>query len=183
MDVNHAINTMRATRQFTRQPVRSQIVTAILEAGRWAGSSKNTQPCRFIVVENRETLGRLASCGNYASHLRDAALAIVVVTDPVPRAEFDSGRAIQNMMLAAWGFGVGSCIASMHRGEDAKKVLGIPDDMRPQQAISFGYPLPGATPTIEGRPLKEVLATLGRRSLTEIVHYEKWGNVSSGASS
>ena len=57
-------------------------MTRILEAGRWAGSAKNTQPWRFIVVRNRETLNRLSGCGNYASHLREAPLAIVVVQVP-----------------------------------------------------------------------------------------------------
>jgi nitroreductase len=172
MDVRNAIRTMRAVRQFTDEKVDDETIKRILNAGRWAGSSKNTQPWRFIVVKSRETLLRLAQCGNYASHLREAAFVIVVVTEP--HAEFDSGRAIQNMMLAAWGHGVGSCIATMHRETDAKKVLGIPVDLKLQQVVSFGRPRPGVIPTIEGKSLKEVLPSLGRRPLTDLVHYEKW---------
>ncbi len=172
MDVNRAIRTMRAVRQFTETKVHDESIKHILEAGRWAGSSKNTQPWRFIVVKSRETLTRLAQCGNYASHLREAAFAIVVVTEP--HAEFDGGRAIQNMMLAAWGHGVASCIATMHREVDAKKVLGIPANLKLQQVVSFGYPRPSVIPTIEGKALKEVLASVGRRPLADLVHHEKW---------
>ena len=174
MDAYRAIKTMRAVRQYTDQSVGEEIIARILEAGRWAGSSKNTQPWQFIVVQNRETLNRLAECGRFSSHLRDAAFAIVIVTEPTPRADFDSGRAIQNMMLAAWGDGVGSCIASMHREAEAKKILGIPENLKLQQAIAFGYPRPNVTPTIEGKPLPDVLAAMGRKPLDEIVHRERW---------
>ncbi len=174
MNIFEAIKSLRAVRQYTDQPVGEEIVTRILEAGRWAGSSKNTQPWRFIVVRNCETLNRLAGCGNYASHLRDAPLAIVVVSEPSSRGDFDSGRAIENMMLAAWGDGVGSCIASMHREADAKRILGIPDTHRLQQVVAFGYPCPGVVPTIEGKPLAAVLASTGRKPLGDLVFQEQW---------
>ena len=174
MDVYRAIKTMRAVRQYTDQSVGDEIITRILQAGRWAGSAKNTQPWQFVIVKERKTLNQLAGCGRFSSHLREAACAIVVVTETTLRAEFDSGRAIENMMLAAWGDGVGSCIASMHQEADAKKVLGIPEHLNLQQVIAFGYPRPDVTPTIEGKPLPDVLAQMGRRTLDEIVHREKW---------
>ncbi len=174
MDVFHAIKTLRAIRQYTEQPVGDETVTRMLEAGRWAGSAKNTQPWRFIVVRNRETLDRLADCGGYASHLREAPLAIVVVSEPTSRGDFDSGRAIENMMLAAWGDGVGSCIASMHREADAKRVLCIPDAFKLQQVVAFGYPRPGVVPTIGGKPLTAVLASTGRKPLADLVFQEQW---------
>lgn len=80
----------------------------------------------------------------------------------------------RNSEYAAWGDEVGSCIATMHREADAKKVLGIPADLKLVQMISFGYPRLGVTPTIEGKPLKDVLPSVGRKPFTEIVHYEKW---------
>jgi len=163
---------MRAVRQFLNREVGDGIVDRILEAGRWSGSSKNTQPWHFILIRKRETLNELAKCGYYASHLREAAFAVGVVSKP--GSDFDSGRCIQNMMLAAWGEGVGSCIASMHHESKAKKLLGVPLNLRMEYVISFGYPRPGVTATIEGKPLKDVLASLGRKPLNQLVHYEKW---------
>lgn len=174
MDVFQAIKTMRAVRQYANKLIGDDVLSRILESGRWAGSAKNTQPWHFIVIRSRRTLDGLATCGSYASHLREAPLAIVVVTDPAGRGDFDSGRAIQNMMLAAWGEGVGSCIASMHREEQAKGILGIPPSRKLQQVIAFGYPQPNVEPKIEGKLLKDVLASVGRKPLAEMVSYEKW---------
>jgi nitroreductase len=159
-------------RQFTRKVVGDGTVKQILEAARSTASSKNTQPWHFVVVRKNETLSRLAECGYFASHLREAAFAIAIVA--APKNDFDCGRAAQNMMLAAWGQGVGSCVATMHREEEAKTALAIPDNMKLVQVISFGHPRRGVTPTIEGKPLKDVLASLGRRPLNEIAHYETW---------
>ncbi|MCL4487859.1 MAG: nitroreductase family protein [Chloroflexi bacterium] len=175
MDTFQAIRTLRAVRQYTDAPVSDPIIGRVLEAGRWAGSAKNTQPWQFILVKERETLDRLAECGVYASHLREAAFAIVLITEGTKRADFDSGRCVENMMLAGWNDGVGSCIASMHREAEAKQVLDIPDSFRLQQVVAFGYPRPNVEPTIEGRPLKDVLATTGRKPLEDLVHREKWG--------
>ena len=121
MNIYQTIKTMRAVRQYTDQPVGDELITRILEAGRWTGSAKNVQPWKFIVVKDRETLNRLAGCGNYASHLRQAPCAIVVVTEGIGRGDFDSGRAVQNMMLAAWGEGLDRasppCIARPKRNK------------------------------------------------------------------
>ena len=156
--------------------VDDETVIRVLEAGRWAASAKNVQPWKFIVIKDRKTLELIASCGRYASHLRDAAFAAVVVTEAAPIADFDSGGAAQNMMLAAWNLGIGSCIATMQQEVDAKKVLGIPDGKELQQAISFGYPDVSVTPTIERKPPRVVLASTGRKPLSEIICYEHWMN-------
>jgi nitroreductase len=175
MDVMTAIRTLRSVRQYRDEPVEDAILTRILEAGRWAGSAKNTQPWQYLLVKDRATLTQLATCGSYASHLRDAACAIIVVTPVAARAAFDSGRTIQNMLLAAWAEGVGSCIVSLPREADVKQILGIPESYTVQQAIALGYPLPGAVPMVEGKPLEEVLASLGRKPLQDLVHHESWG--------
>ncbi len=101
-------------------------------------------------------------------------MAIVIATESGHWAAFDAGRAAQNMMLAAWAEGVGSCIAALHDEPCARAILGVPDDMHVQIAISFGYPDPDARPSIEGRPRERILAGLGRRPLAEIVHVEQW---------
>jgi nitroreductase len=133
------------------------IIARILEAGRWAGSAKHTQPRRYILVTRRDTLHRLGPCGRYASHLREAAFG-VVITGRAAQAEFDAGRTFQNMMLAAWADGHGSCIASMHDEAEAQQILGILDMHKLQHVVAFGYPRYDVAPTIKGRPLQDVLA-------------------------
>ncbi len=174
MDAYTVIKSLRAVRHFADRPVPDEVIRRILEAGRWTGSSKNTQPWHFIVIRKRDTLERLAQCGYYASHLKGAAFAIGLVIEPGGRAEFDAGRCAQNLMLAAWAHGVGSCIASMHQEEAAKAILGIPPEKRLPHVISFGYPSEQPQTIIEGQPRERVLAAIGRRPLAELVHWEKW---------
>jgi nitroreductase len=87
---------------------------------------------------------------------------------------FDSGRCAQNMMLAAWGEGVGSCIATLHKEGCAGQVLRLPAGYSAHTAISFGYPQEGTPNEIEGQPRESVLASIGRRKLEELVHRETW---------
>jgi nitroreductase len=79
------------------------------------------------------------------------------------------------MLLAAWDAGVGSCIVSLPRQDAVRRLLGMPDDYEIQQAIALGYPMPGVVPMVEGKPLDQVLASLGRKPLSELVYAESWG--------
>ncbi len=173
MDTMKAIKSLRAVRQFENRPIPDEALNRILEAGRWTGSAKNVQAWQFIVVRERATLEKLTTCGQFAGHLSGAALAIVIVTETNWPGTFDAGRVSQDMMLAAWDEGIGSCIASMHNQECARETLGVPAGKQ-LLAISFGYPQPGITPMIDGKPLRDVLAKTGRHPLDELVHQEKW---------
>lgn len=165
MDTLEAIRTVRSVRDFEPRDVPDEIITRILNAGRWSGSSKNTQPWQFILIKERQILNELSKCGDYAQHLLRANFAIAILTDRTKRAEYDAGRCSQNMFLAAWNEGVGSCIASMHREQDAKRVLGVPDEYAINQVISFGFP----TSEYLHPPKKG-----GRNELEAMLHHERW---------
>jgi nitroreductase len=173
MDVWTAIRTKRMVRRFEDRPLAPEHLLRIVDAGRHAGSSKNQQRWDFIVVEDRASLRRLAEVGAYASHLAGAAAAIALVTpDPTaPGASlslvWDSGLAAQNMMLAAWELGVGSCPVTVYEQSAARAVLGHPDDRWCGYILSFGYPL---DPEDLTRPPRAG----GRRSLDEVIHRERW---------
>jgi nitroreductase len=173
MNAYQTVSSLRSIRQFVDRSVPDEILIQILEAGRWTGSSKNTQPWQFVVIRERDTLARLARCGRFAGHLKGAAFAIALVMDP-GRTDFDAGRCAQNLMLAAWSQGVGSCIASMHDEDIAKDVLGVPQERGMRTVISFGYPAEDLPLTIEGKARERVLASVGRRPLVELVHWETW---------
>ena len=169
MDTYQTILSMRSVRQFDlSRPIDEAALHRILQAGRMSGSSKDSQPWWFIVIRDRDRLQAVAQTGNYAQHVAGAAFAVAIVFDPqFYRGEFDSGRTAQNMMLAAWNDGLGSCIASMHREDACKAVLGVPQEFRLQHVISFGYPLP-VEQTIPAAPQRR------RRPLEEIVMQERW---------
>jgi nitroreductase len=170
MNVSEAIRTKRAVRQFKDEPLSEESVHAILNAGRRAQSSKNTQPWRFIAIQDRATLKKLSQMGEWAAHLAGAALGVVIITpDPASRFSvmFDAGQAAAYMQLAAWELGIGSCLATIYEPEQARELLGFPEDLHARIALSYGYPL-------DPQQLVQAPKKGGRRSLDELVHWEKW---------
>ncbi|HEV7126179.1 MAG TPA: nitroreductase family protein [Ktedonobacterales bacterium] len=171
MDVVEAIRTKRAVRQFATRPLPDEAILAILNAGRRAQSSKNTQPWHFVAVSERDTLRQLSTTGDFAGHLAGAALGVMfVVPDQADRREwlmFDLGQAASYMQLAAWELGIGSAIATIYHPDQAQAILGIPDGYRCDVALSLGYPAQSDALTAAPKPG-------GRRPLDEMVHRERW---------
>jgi nitroreductase len=164
---------MRMVRRFEARPLEPAHLERILDAGRRAGSSKNLQRWDFILVVDRGRLHELAAVGRFADHLAGAAAAVALVV-PDPRAPgaplsitWDLGLAAENMMLAAWELGIGSCPATVYDHDLARQLLGFPDDRACEYLLSFGYP---ADPTDLTRPPKAG----GRRSFREVVHRDRW---------
>ena len=140
MDTYKTIVSKRDTRSFTEQQIADDVVRRIVQAGRMAGSSKNVQPCRFIIIDDPEQKTAIAKCGDFAAWIPTAPLIVAVaLTDVGTRSEFDAGRAAQNMMVAAWAENIGSCPISMHHVECARDTLGLPDAWRVCIVVAFGY--------------------------------------------
>ena len=170
MNVSEAITFKRAVRQFSDRPLPESAVLAILNAGRRAQSSKNTQPWRFIALRDKATLKALSTLDNYASHLAGAALGVAILT-PHPDTRFsvmfDAGQAAAYMQLAAWELGIASCLATIYEHDAARQLLGFPEDLHLRIALSFGYP---ADPMLLTRPPQKG----GRRPVQEVIHWERW---------
>jgi nitroreductase len=160
-------------RRFEDRPLSPEHLRQIVDAGRHAGSSKNQQRWDFVVVEDRDILRRLAEVGPFAGHVAGAAAAVGLVTpDPTaPGASlslvWDAGLAAENMMLAAWGLGVGSCPATVYEQPMAREILGYPADRWCGYILSFGYPADAAD-------LTRAPKAGGRRPFDELVHRERW---------
>jgi len=159
------LKSLRAVRQFTRQPIPVDIVQDILEVARWSGSASNRQFAEIITVGKRDTLTALSKLAGYVGHLRGAPLGmLLVMPGEWPEGEtFDEGRLAERIMLAAAAHGVGSSIgwfSPAGRGE-AKHLLGVPEKRVLRTAISLGYP---AEPPRRGR----------RKPISELVHEERY---------
>jgi nitroreductase len=164
MDVFQAIRTLLAVRSYQDKPVPDAVVRRIVEAGRLTGSGMNQQPWHFIVVRDRETLRRLGSLASSGPYVAQAPLAIVVVTDKSRFAVSDASRAIQSMLLAAWGDGVGSNWVGFGGLEKVKAVLEIPASLEVLAILPFGYPARAV-----GQGKKQ------RKALREVAHLERYG--------
>jgi nitroreductase len=173
MDVWTAIITQRAVRTFSDRPIPDDALERILDAGRRAPSSKNTQPWEFVVVTDRERLRRLSEVGRYAGHLAGATVGVALVTEDPGHPEalakvlYDVGHATQSMMLVALELGIGSVHAAVYDRELAAELLGLPQDRRCDFALSLGYP---AKDGLLDGPRRKV----PRRALEELVHRESW---------
>ncbi len=167
MDAYQAIISKRDTRHYTAEPIADEVLTRVLQAARMAGSSKNSQPVRMVVL--RDAAGRevLAACGDYTEPLRQCAVAVAIVLAP-GGGGFDAGRAAQNLMVAAWAEGITSCPTSLHRPECAAEVLGLPEGHSVASVIALGYP-DRKHPLSGGRQ---------RLPLDELIHWERWSGQS-----
>ena len=164
MDAYRAVVDKRDQRAFLPRPIPEESLRRILQAARMTGSSKNVEPNRLVVVRDAERLQALAAQGPFARFLGRSAATIVICQ--TQKHEFDAGRCAQNMMVAAWAEGIGSCPAHLPEGELAK-LLGIPSEILVNRVIGFGYvdPARAAAPASVART---------RRPLTELVHWETW---------
>src|SRR6478672_3131345 len=143
MEVIEAIRRKRAVRNYAPRPLPQEVVEQILWAGRRAQSSKNSQPWHFIAIRNHETLMELSKLGDFTGPLTGAALGVaILIPDPTTRwsVMFDAGQAAAYMQLVALDMGVGSCMVTLHRPEQAGALLGFPEDLQLHAMIAFGYP-------------------------------------------
>ena len=109
-----SIVTKRDLRMYTDAPIPDAVMHRILQAGRMAGSAKNMEANRLIVVTDQGVKDALAASGDFSSWIGSSA-AIVGFAAPVDQMRlFDVGRQAQNMMIAAHAEGVGSCPITLH---------------------------------------------------------------------
>ncbi|MCS7131565.1 MAG: nitroreductase family protein [Hadesarchaea archaeon] len=173
MEIFEAIKGRRSIRKYKPQPIPDEAVEKILEAGRWAPSGGNIQPWKFIVVKDPATLEMIRKVS--PGYLGIAPLAIVVCSDK-QRAFQAGGRlgrdymtiadcamAVQNMLLAAYALGLGTCVVKSFSPIAVKEILEIPDGIEPELIVVVGYP--------DERP-----AVPHRFSVEEITYLDKYGN-------
>jgi nitroreductase len=159
--------TCNSVRNFTRQPVPDEQIDQILDVARWTGSARNRQPWRFLSVTDREVQHCLSQLGQYAHHLADAPLVLVLLSADNAQhdTEFDLGRIAQTISLAAHSLGLGSCLATLYPTEniaEAIRILRIEPGWLPRHAMSLGWP------AVTQRSQVSALPT-GRLSVTELV--------------
>ncbi len=171
------LRSLRAVRRFRDEPIPDEVLRDILEVARWTGSSKNTQPWELVVVRDRAMLRDLSQLGQYAGHLAGAQIGVALVMEA--GAVFDAGRLAQNIMLASWAHGVGSCIASLYPEENhcrAREMLDVPAPRRVDTVISLGYPADASARRLSsGPPEVRAAVPVGRTALSDLVNWERYG--------
>lgn len=172
MDVFEAVRSRKSVRTYAETPVPEESLTRILEAARVAPSASNRQPWYFIVVTDSEER-KIISRGRYAKFVTESPIVIVGCADTMASPKWcvvDVSIALENMVLAATGEGLGTCWIGGFIEEDVKRILEIPEQYNVVAIISVGYPR--VSLDVDQTPRER---THMRKSLQEIVGYEKYG--------
>jgi nitroreductase len=167
MDAYLAIVSKREVRDYADRPIEPDARRRILEAGRVSGSSANKQQWRFIAVESDDKREQLAGLVYAPGNVQGAKLIIVVAMHGGGPSGFDAGRASQNMMLAAWNEGIGSCPNGMPDREAVGSMLGLHAGEEPAIILTFGYPKRPIDP--ESRSPEEWIRRANRKPFDEVV--------------
>jgi nitroreductase len=173
METLDCIRERASVRSFKKEPVPGEVMHRILEAGIQAPSAGNSQDWEFIVVKKPELKSQLTEAA-FGQKVVSGAPVVVVVCSSLDRIERsygergvslysvqDTAAAVQNMLLAAWDQGIGSCWVGAFNERAVKDALVLPERVRPVALIPFGYPAE--------KPVKS-----GRLDLDRVVHEEMY---------
>lgn len=153
-----------SVRRFADRDVAPELQEAICYAAFCAPSGVNKQPWELFVIDDRQTLARLADALPYAKMTAEAPMAIVTCGNPDRFLEGvddqlwiqDLSALSENILLAAHALGLGGVWTCLYphdeRIEPVKEILGLKEDMVPFNLIPIGYPATAHAPMDKWHP-------------------------------
>ena len=169
MELFEAIKNRRSIRKYSGESVKKEDVKVILESAMTAPSAMNLQAWHFLVADQRDVIDSIITAVSHAEMLRGADTAILVCADESVEKNLiyniqNTAAAIENLLLAAHGLGLGACWIAVYPLEDAVKktreLFKLPAHILPVAVISLG------------RPGEELGGEY--RYSEDKVHYNKW---------
>jgi nitroreductase len=171
METWDAFTARRNVRKFAPRPIDDGDLDRVLEAARRAPSSRNGQPCDFVVVTDAEQLSELSTVWQGGGHIAGSAATVALIlplADERRKREsdrYDAGQATMAMMVVAADLGIGSGHSAVGDQDKARELLGHPEDRYVAYLIDFGYPA--------DRPLRPIRKP-DRRPFDDVVHRGRW---------
>lgn len=175
-------------RAFDERPVEQETLKSLFEAARWAPSSNNEQPWRFIVAskETSTDYDRLFAClveGNRKWAFRAPVLILSVASllfeddgKPNRHALHDTGMAAENFVLQATALGLQAHQMAGFDTQKARETCLIPTGFDPVAMIALGYP---GDPAVLPDYLRErEIKPRERQPIGDFVFSIKWGQTS-----
>jgi nitroreductase len=184
VDILEAIKKRRTIRTYKITPVSEDVLNVILEAGRLAPSWGNTQTWRWVVIKDQNMKTRIAEealrPGNRGTEAVKTASVVIAACAEQNKAGFREGQpstnkgeywymfdaalALENMVLVAESFGLGTLFIGGMNANKVEDLLGVPKGYVCVILMVLGYP----DEEPEARPRKE---------MTELVYREKFGTI------
>lgn len=149
MNIIDAILKRRSIRKYKDKEIPEEILKEIIKAGMYAPSSSNKRPWFFILIKEKEILKKIADFHPYAKMLYSSACAILVCGNKNLQSvegyiALDCAAATQNILLSAYGLGIGSCWIGIYpreaRMDFIRDLLKLEDCFVPISLVSLGYP-------------------------------------------
>jgi len=171
-------------RAFDARSVPLELLGSLLEAARWAPSSGNEQPWRFVVArrEDTEAFARLASCLVPGNQRWAPAAPVLVLTSaclqfertgaPNRHALHDTGLALANLLLEATARGLAAHPMAGFDVEAARAAAGVPADFEPVAMVAIGYR--GAAESLPEDLRAREVAPRRRRPLRDLAFAGTW---------
>lgn len=174
MQLMDLINARQSVRGYLDRPVEREKIEACLEAARLAPSASNTQPWRFIVVDDpglketvaRGTFGKVVSFNHFTlqapvlvavlSEQRRLYTRIGGLLKDRPFSLIDIGIAAEHFCLRATELGLGTCMLGWFDERVVKKLLGVPRFRRVDLLITLGYPADSTVRSKKRRSLEDI---------------------------
>ncbi len=160
-EIFEVVRTVMAIREYDGRPLPADLARRIVEAGHLTASASNHQPWHFVLVRDPERVRKLGSLIRTGRYTSGAAAAVIVAYEK----EFgqygmsDASRAIQSMILVAWGDGVGSNWTGFGGMEEVRRKFGIPDAYDVLAVLPFGYPKRKVIGKKKRKPFKDVVSS------------------------
>lgn len=175
-------------RAFDERLIEPENLRSLFEAARWAPSSNNGQPWRFLVAvkENKAEYDRLFNClvkGNQQWASRAPVLLLSVAQLQFEdgsmnrHALHDTGMATENLVIQATALGLVAHLMAGFRIDQARADCQIPEGYEPVAMIAIGYP--GDPAQLSDRLRAREVQPRVRQSVTEFVYSATWEQPSS----
>lgn len=168
-DVLKPLIRTRQYRQFTNDPVADEVLLALAEVARWTGSSRNTQPWRFLLVRDVPLIRQIAVIGQPQTRSLHTAMAALAITLPdedqrVVSLAYDDGRVAERVLIAASMLGLGAGVAWVRSDvrQEICGLLGVESGRFVRTIMSLGHlsaegRAPKSPPGQARLPLREVI--------------------------
>jgi nitroreductase len=145
MEVFEAIKGRRSIRKYKKNmPIDKKILEQIVEAGKYAASARSEYPWKFVVITDLERIKKLTEIvGSNGKFMSDASAVILVICRDTKYYLEDGSAATQNILLAAYALGVGTCWIAGDKKDYCEKVLefiNAPHGFKLISIISCGIP-------------------------------------------
>ena len=190
-----AMRTQRAIRYFKPDPVPEELLTKLLEAASKAPSGTNRQMWHFVIVQEPELRAKMAdiyrragrsalpnlqwlqdanprilrSATHLIERMDDAPVLLLACIEHNGSTNLTTGSsiypAVQNILLAARGLGLGSVLTTFHKQyeDEVRTIFGIPHNVETAALLPIGYPADGAG-----------YGPTRRKPLDEVTHWDRW---------